>query len=261
MPREQSPSPPPLLLPSLSRVNPLAEVQRLHQEIDGLRLEREAMLLEEMDLITAKEIKSGKGDEMRQLRRRVTELLAKAAQQSKKQMTAEAPPAHRAATIKEGGKQPLPDGRGSVKPDQPRTTPSAPPSLPVPSTPPTPIAQPDNSPKVLTEAPVDPLSLAQSLFLAGDHSAALNAYRKLEQEEQKAEERIAIQYMIACCLRKLGKLDEATLLYREVANSARQRHFGGECTVVSARMKDRRELETQLDEMRQRRQSLLPRKP
>ena len=61
--------------------------------------------------------------------------------------------------------------------------------------------------------------MAQSLLLAGDHEAALNAYRQLEKEEQKPDERIAIQYMIACCLRKLGKLDEATLLYREVANS------------------------------------------
>jgi hypothetical protein len=113
----------------------------------------------------------------------------------------------------------------------------------------------------LTDAPVDPLSLAQALYLAGDHEAALNAYRQLEQGEQKPDERIAIQYMIACCLRKLGKLDEATLLYREVANSG-----GNDILVENAQwylraIKDRRELEGQLDELRQRRQTLMPRKP
>lgn len=263
-PREQTPSPPPLLLPSISRADPLADVQRLHQQIDSLRLEREAMLLEEIDLITAKEIKAGKGDETRQLRQRLTALLAKAVQQCKKQTTDEPPAGRQAANVKQPSKQTLPDAGGSAKPEKPRTTPSAPTapsSPPGPSNPPTPIAQPDNSAKILTEAPVDPLSLAQSLFLSGDHAAALNAYRKLEQEEQKAEERIVIQYMIACCLRKLGKLNEAAVLFREVANSR-----GSDILVENAQwylraMKDRRELQTQLDELRQRRQSLLPRKP
>ena len=126
---------------------------------------------------------------------------------------------------------------------------------------PQPSQQPDHAPKILTEAPVDPLSLAQSLFLAGEHAAALDAYRKLEQEEPKPDERVAIQYMIACCLRKLGKLDESAILYREVANSG-----GSDILVENAQwylraIKNRRELEGQLDELRQRRQALMPRKP
>ena len=83
MPREQTPAPPRLLLPSMSRSAPAAEAQRLHQEIEGLRMEREAMLLEEMDLITAKELKAGKGDEASQLRQRITELLLRVAQREK----------------------------------------------------------------------------------------------------------------------------------------------------------------------------------
>ena len=58
-----------------------------------------------------------------------------------------------------------------------------------------------------------------------------------------------------------GKLDEAAGLYREVANSG-----GNEILVENAQwylraMKERRELETQLDGLRQRRQALTPKKP
>ncbi|MGH7226800.1 MAG: hypothetical protein ACRELF_26595, partial [Gemmataceae bacterium] len=83
MPREQTPAPPRLLLPGFAPTAPQAEVQRLHQDIEGLRMEREAMLLEEMDLITAKELKAGKGDEGVRIRRRVTEMLLRAVQHEK----------------------------------------------------------------------------------------------------------------------------------------------------------------------------------
>lgn len=112
----------------------------------------------------------------------------------------------------------------------------------------------------MTEAPVDPLTLAQALFQSGDSAAALAAYRKLEQEEQKPDDRITIQYMIACCLRKLGKADEASVMYREVANSG-----GSEVLVESAQwylraLRERHELEAQLQQLRQRRQAITPRK-
>ncbi len=86
-------------------------------------------------------------------------------------------------------------------------------------------------------------------------------YRQLEQEEQKSEGRVTIQYMTACCLRKLGKKDEAAMLYREVANSG-----GNEALVENAQwylraMKERRELEGQFEELRQQRQSVTPRNP
>lgn len=274
MPREQTPAPPPLVLPSLARAAPLAEVQTLHQEIERLRMEREAMLIEEMDLITAKELKAGKGDEGAKLRRRVTDLLVRAAQQCKKSASDEsaalAPQRHTGSSSTPATSK---TETSPVKPDQPENLLSPPTPLPAgekeanfpsassqgkgagPS-----LQHPDDSHKVLTEAPVDPWSLAQSLFLAGDHAAALGAYRKLDREQPRPDERIVIQYMIACCLRKLGKLDEASLLYREVANSG-----GSDILIENAQwylraMKDRRELETQLNELRQRRQAVMPRK-
>lgn len=274
MPRAQTPTPPPLLLPSLARSAPLAEVQRLQQEIERLRMEREAMLLEETELMTAREIKVGKAEETAQFRQRITDLLMRAARQEKANRLSERDRV-RVPTSDRTGPRPRPEEKTPHSPDgsnAPSTqapsspsVPSAPSALPPPRKPATPTtqpsSQPENSPKVLTDAPIDPLSLAQSLFLAGDHAAALKAYHQLDQDEPRPEEHVAMQYMIACCLRKLGKLDEAAMVYREVANS-----HGNDILIENAQwylraMKDRRELETQLDELRQRRQALMPRKP
>ncbi|HWG43734.1 MAG TPA: hypothetical protein VN688_13180 [Gemmataceae bacterium] len=254
MPHEQNPSPPRLAMPGYLRGAPPVEVQTLHREIEGLKMECEAMLVEEIDLLTKKDPHAPKIDESARLRRRVTELLTKAAQMPAKAPT-QAPSAN-------GRRKPA--GTGQNQPADAGHSPkeSAPPAHSTPSAPPgKPAKQADNSGKILTDAPVDPLTLAQTLFLAGDHAGALNLYRQLEKEEQSTEGRITIQYMLACCLRKLGKTDEASTLYREVANSD-----GNDVLVENAQwylraMKERRELETQFDELRQRRQALTPRKP
>lgn len=66
---------------------------------------------------------------------------------------------------------------------------------------------------------VDPLALAQALFRSGNYDGALKAYKMISLEGMKAAERAPVQYMIATCLRKVGKLDEAAVLFREVANT------------------------------------------
>ncbi len=255
MPREQTPPPPRLVLPSEARLAaPMVEVQRLHHELEALRIEREAMLIEEMDLLTAKELKAGKTDGLTLLRRRVTDLVAKAVQKRKTEPTS--PPTA-------PDKTPLSHPRKSEETGKPVAT-KPPSSTKNPTT--TKPADSSEQPKEsvahpLTDAPVDPMSLAQALFLSGDYASALKAYRQLEEEEPKGDQRITLQYLIACCLRKLGKLDEATTLYREVANSR-----GSDFLVESSQwylraMKERRGLEGQLAELRQRRQALNPRKP
>jgi tetratricopeptide (TPR) repeat protein len=263
MPREQTPPPPRLSLPGLGQPAPFAEVNNLHHETECLRLECEAMLHEEMELRTEKDIKGGKDAEASQLRRRITDLLAKAAQQSKKKQAAAEPASPANGQHPPTGQQHSPDHAAPHKPtDGDHSSPGAPPNPFAPSKPTPPaVKQPDNSTPVLTDAPVDPQSLAMALFLTGEYEAALNAYRKLEQEEQKIENHVPLQYMIACCLRKLGKLEEAATLYREVANSG-----GNEILVENAQwylrsMKERHELETQLEELRQRRQTAGPKKP
>jgi TolA-binding protein len=260
MPHEQAPAPPRLAIPGYIRSAPPVEVRTLHQDIEGLRMEREAMLNEQMSLLTGRN-PSAEGGGAIQLRQRITVLLGKAAQMSKNKPAQT--PASKAPPDKTSPPKP-PAGNKTPAERSPPSSPAAPTAQPMPpsqSARPAETTKPTENVPRLTDAPVDPLTLAQALFLAGDHSGALKMYRQLDQEEQKAEDRITIQYMTACCLRKLGKSDEASMLFREVANSG-----GNDVLVENAQwylreMKERRELEAQLEELRQRRQSVTPRKP
>lgn len=249
MPHPATPPPPRLLSPRAFGAAPMADIQALHQAIEGLRLEREAMLNEQADLAAARDARDASGGESARLRRRITELLAKAA----------------ARVVQRSTESEKREKNPPRNPQHPHSPPTPAPAHPAPLAHPAPGSQKggekEGAAKQLTDAPVDPLTLAQALFQSGDAAAALVVYRKLEQEEQKPADRIAIQYMIACCLRKLGKSDEAAVMYREVANSG-----GGEVLVESAQwylraLRERRELEAQLDQMRQRRQAVTPRKP
>lgn len=209
--------PPRSLAPDASRDRSLPDVESLHRETESLRLEREAMLVEEAALVTANDFHASKGTEAN-LQKRIAELLVRVVQQTKKtnETASAAPPPSSRECVNESG----------------------------------------DAPKAATDAPVDPLALAQSLFRARDYAAALDAYRKLDKCDQKSEEHAAIQYMMACCLRKLGKVDEASALYREVANTPGNDFLAENAQWYLRTMKERRELGAQLEELRRRRQAM-----
>jgi TolA-binding protein len=69
------------------------------------------------------------------------------------------------------------------------------------------------------EEPVDPISEAHSLFRARRFEEALASFRQVDLKGKKAEARAPVQYLMAICLLHLGKTDEATALFRDVANS------------------------------------------
>ncbi len=259
MPHAQTPPPARFWTLGASRDPSLPDVDALHREVENLRLEREAMLAEETDLLTAKDMHAAKGDDAK-AQKRIAELVARIAQQAKKakEMASASPPKR-----VESGAEKV-EGKGNPSPatlNPPSSAHASAPAQPQPSPSPTvSVKQPDDTAKVVTDAPVDPLALAQSLFRAGDYAAALNAYRKLDKDDQKPEDRAPIQYMMACCLRKLGKVDEASALYREVANTPGNDFLGENAQWYLRTMKERREMEAQLDELRQRRQAMKPRK-
>jgi hypothetical protein len=261
MPHEQTPVPPRLAIPGALRAAPSADIQALHREIEGLRLEREALVNEQTDLLSSKALRAAHSEETARLRQRIAEVLMRAAQMNR---NAPSPDAKRdpAGVLPRSGTGSPSRPADEVHMPRPADSSHAQPADGSHSTPTT-KASPhaDNSGKTGTSTPVDSRTLAETLFLAGDHASALTIYRQLEKEEQRGDERTVLQYMIACCLRKLGKLDEASLLYREVANSG-----GDEVLVENAQwylreMKERRELAGQLDEMRQRRKALNLRSP
>ena len=103
---------------------------------------------------------------------------------------------------------------------------------------------------------LDPLALAQALFRAGNYDHALKAYGMLKLTGLRAEERAPVQYMIATCLRKLGKTDEAAVLYREVANLRGDENVAACAQWQLSALRWRSETEAQLKELRQRRQAV-----
>jgi len=136
------------------------------------------------------------------------------------------------------------------------------PIKPAPAPPPTPTASgaPPKAAVPATEpfagSVVDALALAPVLFQSGDYEGALTAYRLVSPEAVTPADRVTVTYMTAACLRKLGKTDEAATLFREVAN-AKGEDVLAECAQwqLSA-MRWKHDVETKLDEFRQRRKAL-----
>lgn len=153
--------------------------------------------------------------------------------------------------------------RTAQTPPPPLPRPEVPLVKPVPTEtvkpPPPPVEKPVEPPPakaVSTEAvPLDTFSLGNSLFSLGDFESALKAYRQINLHGLRAEERVPVQFLIATCLRQMGKTDEAANLYREVAAS-RGDEFFADCArwqVASIRWK--LDMETRLKEVQARRQA------
>lgn len=131
------------------------------------------------------------------------------------------------------------------------------PGLPPPTWPPGQAAsKPEKAPTAPSRPPVDPVALGRTLFRARDFTGALQAFRQVNLTGLKPEERRPIEYLIATCLKHLGKLDEAAVIYREVASSK-----GDEILADCARwqlstLKWQRDLDRQVHELNQHLQSL-----
>jgi hypothetical protein len=102
---------------------------------------------------------------------------------------------------------------------------------------------------------IDAVRLATNLYRADEVPSALSAFRAIETEKLSREDRAFVQYMTACCLRKLGKLTDATVIYRELAN-AKDDPLVSEYAVWQLNtLSSMQELETQLEQLRTRRKA------
>jgi hypothetical protein len=106
------------------------------------------------------------------------------------------------------------------------------------------------------QKPVEPMALAQALYRTGDYEGALATYRLINPATVDRMNRVGLQYMIATCLRKLARTDEAAAAYREVVNS-RDDPFLTDCAQwqLSA-LRWRRDLETRLQEIRRKNEAM-----
>lgn len=100
--------------------------------------------------------------------------------------------------------------------------------------------------------PIDTLRMAMNLFRDGDFDAALRAFRLIQPTQLPPEDRRFVQYMTASSLRRLGRLSEAAVLYREVAESTEDEFLATSAVTQLNLMRNAQELEAQLEQLRAR---------
>ncbi len=92
---------------------------------------------------------------------------------------------------------------------------------------------------------VDPLALANNLYGSGEYRLALDIYRKMDRKPLDQDSRLWIDYQIANCYRKLGKLPDAMKYYRIVTARSKESYWANDArwwlTVLDRvrRMRDR----------------------
>ncbi|QEG23357.1 tetratricopeptide repeat protein [Mariniblastus fucicola] len=80
-------------------------------------------------------------------------------------------------------------------------------------------ASPSNANRIFPD-PVNLFELGNSLYQTGELQTALEAYSQVDRSEITAAEAVWLDFMMASCYRRMGSWENATSLYREVANQS-----------------------------------------
>ena len=112
------------------------------------------------------------------------------------------------------------------------------------------------APVEVVAEPVDSLAEAHTLFRAGRFEEALASFRQVDLKGKKAETRAPVQYLMAICLLHLGKAEEATSLFRDVANSRGDEKLAGYAQWQLELLRWQRDVQEKLQGQRQRRLAL-----
>lgn len=78
-------------------------------------------------------------------------------------------------------------------------------------------AQPSFLNQAVVDGPIDRIGLANNLFAVGEYRLAMDMYEHTDSAEMSAEQQIWAEYQTANCLRRLGRLGEASNRYRKLA--------------------------------------------
>jgi tetratricopeptide (TPR) repeat protein len=154
-------------------------------------------------------------------------------------------------------------GKAATKAIEPPGTALPPPAVKAPAgnkePAPKPIPNPgqtDQQPPTDPDTPLNPLALAHVLYKSGNYEQALKAYRMVNLTGVGAEERAPVQYLMAVCLRKLGKMEQATAGFREVVNMSGDEHLAACAQWQLVHLRSLSELNAQLKDLRERRKAL-----
>lgn len=112
----------------------------------------------------------------------------------------------------------------------------------------------DKTPHLLQ--PVDSLALAQSLMKAGKYPESLEAFKKIDLQGKKSNERMPIIYLTAGCLLRMDKIDDAVPLLRDVANSRGDETMAAYAQWQLELVRWKRDINDRLQEIRNRRAAL-----
>jgi hypothetical protein len=93
-------------------------------------------------------------------------------------------------------------------------------------------------------------------FRAGALKEALGTLEKSELNQPNSDERAFVRYLRACCLRRLGRQDEAIKLYHEIAATPQEDEFIAECALWQVSLsRAQQDIQTQLEQLRARAKS------
>ena len=209
--------PPPKPLPSraLPRtakpVEPKVDPEELKKAISELQKQRDAFEATQSQANKSFDASQRRDQaEVIKLRMRVRELLLRL--QSRKQPITAVPTQPFESSDR---RPPIPN-----VPAPPITT-QNPPALPSSPQPPKRTVPPLETPKeeILEGAPVAPLDRAQTLFRLGHYQKALAAFQRLDLTQLPREEQLNIQYFVANCLQKVGRISDATTAYQGIVST------------------------------------------
>ena len=203
-----------------------AELQQLRQEIAASKL-----LREEFEKRNTED--SNNNLTTSEQRRQLTELLSKLAVRGLAKKT---PPV------------PVPD------PPTPETT-TTPPAISKTNSKSAATAQ---SHPLITDKIVDPFALGRTLFRSGDYVGAEQAFRKVKPAD---DNRTLLRYLIANCLRKQSRWEEAAKAYRIVAESNDDPALQDLAKWQLDNIRWNQKTEAQLEQLRQRREGTNPGQP
>jgi hypothetical protein len=108
------------------------------------------------------------------------------------------------------------------------------------------------APETTDAAKVDAIREGMNLFRDGNFEAARRTFQLIDPAALSREDRAFVRYMLACCLRRLGRTGEAGVIYREVANSPDD-EFLANCAIWQlSLLKAEADFQLQLDQLRAR---------